>query len=189
MNTKKIFFVLLLLIGSIGMSVAQKVEIDFDKDVDFSKYKSATFLGWQDGIEKVISEFDQKRFRDAFKDELDKRNMERVETGGDLVFVLYLVIEQKTSTTAYTNYYGNGGGRGYRRGRGGWGGGYSSTSYSESDYNVGTLVVDVFDGESKEQIWQSIATKTVSEKSNKKDKTIPKSVKKTMKKFPIEPVK
>ena len=95
MNTKKIFFFLLLLIGSNGMSVAQKVEIDFDKDVDFSKYKSATFLGWQDGIEKVISEFDQKRFRDAFKDELDKRNLVRVETGGDLVFALYLVIEQK----------------------------------------------------------------------------------------------
>ena len=53
----------------------------------------------------------------------------------------------------------------------------------------GTLVVDLFDGESKEQIWQSVATKTVSEKPEKREKSIPKGVKKTMKKFPIAPVK
>ncbi len=107
-----------------------------------------------------------------------------------MAIVLYIVTELKTSTTAYTSYYGGGAGRGYRRGgRGGWGGGHSSTTYTESDYLQGTLVLDVFDGESKEQIWQAVATKTVNEKPEKREKSIPKGVKKVMKKFPIAPVK
>jgi hypothetical protein len=167
---------------------AQKVNTDYDKATDFTKYTSASFLGWQEGVS--LNDFDKKRFIDAFKVEMEKRNITLVESGGDMAIALYIVAEQKTSTTAYTNYYGGGAGRGYRRGgRGGWGGGYSSTSYSESDYLQGTLVMDVFEGESKEQIWQAVATKTVNEKPEKREKSIPKGVKKVMKKFPIAPAK
>jgi hypothetical protein len=169
---------------------AQKVNTDYDKSVDFTQYTSVSFMGWQDDIGQVISDFDKKRFTDAFKEEFEKRNLTLVESGGDMAIALYVVAEQKTSTTAYTNYYGMGAGRGYRRGgRGGWGVGYSTTNYSESDYLEGTLVMDVFDGASKEQVWQAVATKTVNEKPDKREKSIPKGVKKVMKKFPIEPVK
>ena len=172
----------LLLISS--YSIAQKVNTDYDKKADFTVYKTVSFLGWQDDV--TLNDFDKKRFTDAFREEFDKRNLTLVESGGDMAIALYIVVEQKTSTTAYTNYYGGGAGRGYRRGgRGGWGGGYSSTSYSESDYLEGTLVMDVFDGESKEQIWQAVATKTVNEKPEKREKSIPKGVTKIMKKFPI----
>ena len=180
------FSLCMLLIAS--FSIAQKVNTDYDKKADFSTYTSVSFLGWQDDV--TLNDFDKKRFADAFKEEFEKRKLTLVESGGDMAIALYVVAEQKTSTTAYTNYYGGGAGRGYRRGgRGGWGGGSSSTSYSESDYLEGTLVMDVFDGESKEQIWQTVATKTVSEKPEKREKSIPKGVKKIMKKFPIEPVK
>ena len=172
----------LLLISS--YSIAQKVNTDYDKKADFTVYKTVSFLGWQDDV--TLNDFDKKRFTDAFREELKKRNLTLLESGGDIAIALYVVAEQKTSTTAYTNYYGGGAGRGYRRGgRGGWGGGHSSTSYSESDYLEGTLVMDVFDGESKEQIWQAVATKTVSEKPEKREKSIPKGVKKIMKKFPV----
>ena len=180
------FSLCMLLIAS--YSIAQKVNTDYDKKADFSTYTSVSFLGWQDDV--TLNDFDKKRFTDSFKEEFAKRNLTLVESDGDLAIALYVVAEQKTSTTAYTNYYGGGAGRGYRRGgRGGWGGGSSSTSYSESDYLEGTLVMDVFDGESKEQIWQAVATKTVNEKPEKREKSIPKGVKKIMKKFPIEPVK
>jgi hypothetical protein len=97
------------------------------------------------------------------------------------------VVDQKTSTTAYTNYYG-GAGYGYRRGGWGWGSGHTTTTYSESDYLQGTLIMDVFDNESKELIWQGVATGTVKEKPEKREKSIPKTVGKLMKKFPIEPL-
>ena len=168
--------------------IAQKVNTDYDKEVDFSTYTSVSFLGWQE--DASLNDFDKKRFTDAFKEEFEKRNLDLVESGGEMVIALYIVVEQKTSTSAYTSYYGGGAGRGYRRGgRGGWGGGHSSTTYSESDYLEGTLVMNVFDGASKEQIWQAVATKTVNSKPDKREKSIPKGVKKIMKKFPIAPAK
>ena len=185
---KKFLSIYLCLLLVASYSIAQKVNTDYDKKADYTKYTSVSFLGWQDDIS--LNDFDKKRFTDAFKAEFEKRKLTLVESGGDMAVVLYVVAEQKTSTTSYTNYYGGGAGRGYRRGgRGGWGGGHSTTSYSESDYLQGTLVMDVFDGESKEQIWQAIATKTVNEKPEKREKSIPKGVKKIMKKFPIAPVK
>jgi hypothetical protein len=177
----------LILIFSTGL-LAQKVQVDFDKTVDFSKYKTYQFLGWQDDIDKIVNDFDKKRIRDAFKEQMDLRELEMVESGADMTLSLYIVIDQKTSITGYTNYYG-GAGMGYRRGGMGWGMGHSTTNYTENDYLEGTMVLDVFDGESKDQIWQAVGVGTVTEKPEKREKSIPKSVNKLMKKFPIKPVK
>jgi hypothetical protein len=186
---KKLFLLTLglILIFSANL-LAQKVKVDFDKEVDFSKYKTYTFLGWQDDVDQLMNDFDKKRIRDAFKEQMDMRELEMVESGADMTLSLYLVIDQKTSVTGYTNYYG-GAGMGYRRGGMGWGMGHSTTNYTENDYLEGTMVLDVFDGKSKDQIWQAVGVGTVTEKPEKREKSIPKSVKKLMKKFPIEPVK
>jgi len=166
---------------------AQKITTDFDETTDFSKYSSYEFLGWQNDSDKALSEFDKKRMRDAFHSELDARDLKKVDSDADMTISLYIVISQKTSTTAYTNYYGSSG-YGYRRGGRGWGNGYSTTVYSESDYLEGTLVMDVFDAENKELIWQGVATGTI-KKPEKREKSIPKAVGKLMKKFPIVKVK
>jgi hypothetical protein len=47
----------------------------------------------------------------------------------------------------------------------------------------------MYDNESKELIWQVIITTIIKEKPSKREKTIPKKVKKLMKKFPIKPMK
>ena len=165
-----------------------KVTSDYEKTTDFSKYKTATFLGWQEEINNVIGELDQNRFRDAFKAELAKRSIDIVDEGGDMAIVLFVVSDQKTSTTAYTNYYGGGRGYGrYHRGGRGWGAGYSSTTYSENDYTQGTMVVDVYDNTSGDMVWQGVGTGTVQEKPEKREKSIPKGVAAIMKEFPIAP--
>ena len=51
----------------------------------------------------------------------------------------------------------------------------------------GTLVMDVFDNESKDQVWQGIATSTVVENPDKRDKAIPAKISALMKKFPVQP--
>jgi len=96
-----------------------------------------------------------------------------------VVFVLGITVPEE---------YG-GAGMGYRRGGWGWGMGHSTTTYSENDYLEGTMVVDVFDGKTKDQIWQAVGVGTVTENPEKREKTIPKTVKKMMKKFPIQPAK
>ncbi|MGB5461680.1 MAG: DUF4136 domain-containing protein [Eudoraea sp.] len=172
-----------------------QVTSDYDKTVDFTKFKTIKFLGWQDNSDQLINDLDKQRILDSFGKEFEMRNLTFVEQGGELAVTLYLVIDQKTSTTAYTNYtggmgYGGRWGYGYGMGYGaGMGMGSATTSYSESDYQVGTFVVSVYDGESKKLIWQGISSKTINENPKKREKTIPKGVKKLMKKYPVQPPK
>ena len=170
---------------------AQKVHTDRDKDADFTKYKTFSFLGWQNDSDKLLNDLDKDRMLKAFGNELDSRQLKKADgDDADMAISLFLVVEQKTSTTAYTNYYGGGGAYGgYRRGAWGWGGGSSNTTYTENDYIKGTLVIDVYDNETKSLVWQAVASGTVKENPKNRDKSIPKTVKKLMKKFPIVPVK
>jgi len=180
------FFLLFALAALISSCSSVTVVADMDKSVDFSAYKTYTFLGWQEDSGRILNDFDKKRLRDAFVSEFEARGMKAVPENGDIDITLFIVVDQKTSVTAYTNYYGGGYGV-YSRYGGGWGYGSSSTSYSENDYLEGTLVMDIFDGQSKSQVWQGIAKSAVDENPDKRDQSIPAKVSALMKKYPIQP--
>lgn len=92
-NQKRLFPLIALVLAVSCSSV--KVVTDRDKSVDFTKYKTYSFLGWQDGSDALLNEFDQKRIRDAFKAEFDARGLEYVEDGHhgnrDLWMLIYPV--------------------------------------------------------------------------------------------------
>lgn len=171
-----------------------KVTSDYDKGADFSQYKTFEYYGWADESDKILNRFDKERIEQAFGDEFRKRGLKYVKGNGDLVVSLFIVVDQKTSTTAYTDHH-NMGGYGY----GGWGyGGYgsmgmgmgsSTTTYSENDYLVGTLVVDVFDKAQKQLVWEGVGTKTVDDNPNTREKNSAKIAAAIMKPFPIQPIK
>jgi ribosome recycling factor len=50
----------------------------------------------------------------------------------------------------------------------------------------GTLVMDVFDGSTKDQIWQGIVTSTINENPDKREQTIPAKIASLMRKFPVQ---
>jgi len=171
---------------------AQKAKSDYDKNTDFTKYKSYAFAGWQKDSDKQLNDFDKKRILEALKSEFDARGMNLVKADADATVSIYIVIENKTSTTAYTNYNGGMGygmGRGWGMGYGGMGMGSSTTTYSENDYKEGTFVIDMYDESSKNLVWQGVITGTIKEKPQKREKSIPKKMAKLMKKFPIKPAK
>lgn len=178
----------LILAFSFVCSYGQKVTGDYEKTTDFSKYKTYQFVGWQSDGDKIMTDFDKKRLRDAIQEEMKSRQFELVESGADMAICLFVVVDKKTSTTAYTNYYGAVGYGHGRRYHGGWGGGYATTTYSENDYLQGTLVFDMYDTQTKDLLWQGVAKGTVSAKPEKREKKIPKTIKKLMKKFPVDKV-
>ncbi len=167
-----------------GVVYAQ-VKSDYDKDTDFTQYKTYNFEGWQKDSDQQLNDFDKKRILEALKSEFEKRGMTVTDGDADAAVALYLVLDKKQSTTAYTDYMG-GMGYGPRWGWGmGAGMGTSTTTYSENDYTEGTLVVDMYDGESKKLIWQGVLTTIVKDKPEKREKTIPKNVAKLMSKYPV----
>jgi len=170
------------------------VQSDYDKSADFTKYKTFEFLGWAEESNKILNRFDQERIENAFGAEFNKRGFTGVESGGDIAVSLFLVVDKKTSVTAYTNHmntggWGYGAGWGWYGGYGGVGMGTSTTNYSENDYLEGTLVLDVYDTKTKKMIWQSVGQKTIDENPKNAERNVAYVAEKMMKPFPVEPVK
>jgi len=186
-TNRKILFTFVVTMLFTGILFGQ-VKSDYDKTVDFSKYKTFTFKGWAENSDKILNDLDKNRILEAFKTELNSRDLTRNDENPDVAITLYIVVEQKSSTTAYTNYNG---GMGYGYGRWGWGMGMgsSTTSYSQNDYLEGTVVIDFYDNNTKKLVWQGIITQTVTENPKKRDKNIPKAVAKLMYKYPVKPIK
>ncbi|MCF6171311.1 MAG: DUF4136 domain-containing protein [Bacteroidales bacterium] len=186
-----------LFAGIFFLSSCSSIQVtsDYDKTVDFTKFKTYEYYGWAENSDKILTPFDKERIEKAFADEFSKRGLTYVEEGGDLVVALYIVTEKKTETTANTTSMGYGGFGGYYGyGPGwGWGGGYggmghTTTTFSTYDYTVGTLVVDVFDKAGEKLIWESVGTKTVDENPQTRDDSVPKAVAAIMKEYPVPPI-
>lgn len=193
MKTKNLNTVFLLIavlfLNSYSFS---QVKADYDKAVDFKEYKTYVFKGWEKDSDQQLNDFDKERIVNALTSEFTSRGMSQVESDADVAITLYIVLNKKTSTTAYTNFNGGmgyGGRWGWGYGRGGMGMGSATTTYDESDYNEGTFVVDMYDADSKKLVWQGVITSVVKEKPEQREKSIPKKMKKLMKKYPIDPIK
>jgi hypothetical protein len=185
---KKNLWIFLSLAFILGSCSSIKVTADHDASVDFTKYKTYSYLGWSENSTKMLNDFDKRRIEAAFASEFIKRGMKYVQTDGDVEVSLYLVTDQKTATTAYTDYYRPYSGYYYGYGWG-WGGGYASTTYHQYDYTVGTLVCDVFDGNEKKLVWQSVGSGTINDNPSTRDKTIIHAVERIMSLYPIKPEK
>jgi hypothetical protein len=191
---KQLFILWMFAVLVISGCSSVTVHSDYDKAADFSQYKTYHFLGWAEESNKILNRFDQERIQNAFANEFSNRNLTFVESNGDMAVSLFIVVDKKTSVTAYTNSmnaggWGYGAGWGWYGGYGGVGMGTSTTTYSENDYLEGTLIVDVYDTKTKKMIWQSVGQKTIDDNPKNADRNVAYVAEKMMKPFPIEPVK
>jgi hypothetical protein len=195
---KNNIFAMLILagFGMIFLAACSSISVitDYDNTVDFTKYKTFEYYGWAKESDQILNDFDKRRIEEAFGNELKSRGLELVESGGDLVVSLFIVVQEKTEQRATTSHSGMGYGGYYGDFYGygpGWGAGpgFSTTTVREYDYNVGTLVIDVFDKAEERLIWESIGKGTVDDDPSSRDKNIPKAVKQIMKDYPVPPIK
>ena len=72
-------------------------------------------------------------------------------------------------------------------GYGGWGpGGMGTSTTTVNEYKEGTLVLDMYDSNSRQLLWRGTATDTLSDKPEKNEKKLNKAVEKMFDKFPPE---
>lgn len=185
---KKIFSLLIITVFLLSGCDSMKITTDYDRSIDFNQHKTFSFMGWHEDSDEIVNKFERDRWEKAFLEQFQKRGYKFVEQDGDIVVSLFLVVDEKTGKTAYTTHIGGGYGYGYRWGWG-MGMGTSYTTIEEYDYNVGTLVVDVFDGSSKQLIWQGVGSDTVEENPKKRANKIPYIARNIMYKYPIKPGK
>jgi len=186
-----LFFTIALFIFSSCSSV--KFHADYDKSVDFSKYKTLEYYGWTKGSSFRLNEFDKERIEQAFAREFRLRGIDVVpkKSGGDLIVSLYIVTQDKTSytaTTVATGYYGYGGFYGYGPGWG-WGPGVSMSTVHPIDYKEGTLICSVYDAKNKRLIWEGVINGTIDDDLANRAKNISRMVSYLMRKYPVKPKK
>jgi len=172
----------------LGSCSGVKVVTDLNKNADFSNYSTYNFMGWQDADDELFSKSDLKLIQDSFISEFERRGLKRGNANADLQISCYFVTGTETAYSGYNDYVG-GRGSGYNHYYTGWGVGYSGTSSKQRSKLVGTLIMNVYDGKTKDQIWQSVTTGKVNENPKKdRTKTLPGKVASTMRKFPIRPL-
>ena len=131
---KKIFF-LLSLIGLFALNSCQSLKVvsDYDKEANFSDYKTYSFVE-MDMKKTRINSLDQKRLVAAFNNEMSSKGLSEVASGGDLEVHMHGLVKTQVSATASTNYYGSGYPY-YRRGFG-WNYHSSGTTYASTAIDV-----------------------------------------------------
>ena len=154
-----------------------EVKTDYDRTVDFGRYKT---YSW--GKVHTQNPLWGDRIRAAVASALQAKGWTEVESGGDVsIMAMEMTEDHRTLNTYYDNF---GGGWGWRRWGGGFGDGFSTTT--EETYKVGTLVVDLFDTNTKKLIWHGSASDTLSDKSDKNIKELNSDVQKMFDHFPPE---
>ena len=183
---------LLMVVFALGVvrASAQDVRYDFDKDKDFSKYKTYKWVPIK-GADQP-DELTAKRIMSAVDTELATKGLTKTDSdNADLLVGYQTAIGTEKQYTSYNTGWGYGPGWG-----GGWygyGGGMSSTTTygSTSTVYVGQLDLSMYDPVAKQLVWRGVATKTLDPKAKpeKKEKNINKAVQKLLKKYPPQPKK
>jgi uncharacterized protein DUF4136 len=176
--------VVLFMFGVVGVVVAQDVRYDFDKNQDFSKYKTYKWVPIK-GADQP-DELTSKKVTGAIDAELAKKGLTKTDADtADLYIGFQTAIGTEKQFTSYNSGWGYGPGWG-----GGWygsGGMSTSTTYSStSTVYIGQLDLSIYDAAQKQIVWRGTATKTLDPKAKpeKKEKNIAKAVEKLLKNFP-----
>lgn len=153
-----------------GGTRAQDVKVDYDTAANFGAIKTFSLkLGTSWG-----NPIGEKRVTDDVTQALVARGWSLApEAEADAHVVLHGASETKRSLNTY--YSGMGG---YR-----WGGMGTATT-TQTEYVVGTLLVDIFDAKGKNLIWRGIAQDEASNKTEKNIKKVAKATEKLFKDFP-----
>lgn len=160
-----------LLLMLCGIAAAQKVQADYDKTTNFAQYHTYSWV-------KVAMPNDiwDKRVQDYVDKDLQAKGWSRVESGGDVgISAIGTTHERHELNTFYND---PGFGWGWRR----FGPGFTTTTVS--NYREGMLVLDMYDGKSKDLIYRGSAQDGLSDNPEKNANKLQKAVDKMFKKFP-----
>jgi hypothetical protein len=168
-------FVLLLFFASAAW--AQKVDVDWNRNTDFSKFKT---YAWIESKHPGKGLWNQ-RIIDGVDAKLAKAGLKKVDASAnpDLEVVYNAGVKEHTVVEGYDYYYHPWGWYGPRP----WFGprpAYTD-SYQEKE---ATLIVDLVDNSDKEMVWRGTARDTLADSSERNVKTFNKAMDKMFKSFP-----
>jgi len=129
------------------------VKTDYDSAATFASYTTYSWAIKPQASSPLV----QQRIVAGINARLQAKGLRETPQGGDIALAAHIMTSQRQ--TLDTFYTGSGmGGWGWR---GGWGGGMGSATTTVRTYDIGTLVVDMFDNRTQQAVWRGTASGTV----------------------------
>lgn len=150
------------------------IRTDYDHNVNFAQYHT---YSW--GKVQTANDLWTNRVKEDVNSQLTAKGWTEVPSGGQLLVTARGGVHNKQQLETFYN------------GLGGWRrfGGFGMATTDVDNYKVGTLVVEIWDAQSKNLIWRGMATDTLSSNSDKDIKSLDKNVRKMFEHFPPESAK
>jgi uncharacterized protein DUF4136 len=159
-----------------------KVTNDYDRNANFQQYKTFSLNKITDPKRQSVSQLNQDRINNAVIADMSRKGFQPSDNP-DLLINLAVILKDKQSVTANTDYYGYGGfyrPYGWRMGMGPT----AYTTYSVQNYKEGSLIIEVIDAKTKNLLWEGIGNKEIDGPVKDPDTAIPAAVTKIMASFP-----
>jgi len=179
---------LMLVLAGSGTAFAQDVRYNFDKQADFTKFKTFKWVTIKGG--KHVNDLVDQQIRAAIESELALKGLVRTDAdNADLYIGYQAAVDTEKQINTFDTGWGYGPGYG-----GGWygygGGGMSSSTSTTMTIYVGSITVDMYQAASKSLVWRGMATKTLDTKAKpeKQQKNLQKAMNKLFKKNYPPPV-
>ena len=180
------FATIIFMITSCGSS--EDLVTEYSEHVDFYRYKSYSLLKWDTNNDSIVDEQSKERILYAIANELNLRGFHWNADGGDMRVAVHVLFDKKTAETEYNNYYKNQYGNNYETSNIGFS--KSTQRFDKYEFWEGTLLIDIFDDETKQLIWQGAKVNTLKKAASTEERNmrIEMIVEETMKEFPIEKI-
>ena len=170
---RRIFALVVMTLLISSAAVAQKTNVDWDRQANFSQYHT---YAWQKSPHPAKN-FWNDRIIDAVDKQLQAKGLTKVDSNPDLWVVYSNSIHDQKEVV----------GTGYNMGPyWGWGywGGPTTTTYNTYVTRIGTLVVELSDPKQHDLLWRGSVTDTIKDNSEKNIKILDKAVTKLFKDYP-----
>jgi hypothetical protein len=181
---KALFITLVGLLLAAGAALGQDVRYNFDKNADFSKFRTYKWVTIKDAAK--VNDLTDKQIIAAVDAELATKGLTKTSDDSANLYIGYQAgIGQEKQFTSFSSDWGYGGGW-YRGGWYGGMGGMSTTTGQTSTIYVGQLALDMYDSANHDLVWRGLASKTISPKAKpeKQEKNLAKAVRKLLKNYP-----
>jgi hypothetical protein len=170
---------------ALGCAWAQDVRYNFDKDADFTKFKTYKWVVLKDAT--PVNDITDKEIKSAIDAQLAAKGLTKVDTDTADLYIGYQgAVGQEKQYTSYDTSWGYGAGYG----RGWYGGPTSGMSTGQtSTIYVGQLAVDMYESAKKDLVWRGVVSKTLDPKAkpDKQQKNLTKAMTKLFKNYPPMP--
>ncbi len=168
----------LLVAFTCAAAQAQKIKVEYDKSLDFSKFKTYAIDPKDNAARPML----RLAIQAAVQDDLGKRGLTKVDSDPDLYVQMYGAIDSDATFSYMDPVYGTG---------------IPPLNYGITMWHnipgtvttvlvhKGELVIDVLDAKQKKLIWRGIATQNLSTQRDKLMDQVNTTVEKLFKQYPV----